>query len=191
MGIGSLKHGVFGAALGLLLALPACGDDDEGEPSASAGTGGSAAGASATGGTGGAPVPGPVACGELLCQPLVVAALQPVAPCCADEAKSLCGLDTSLLEGFGAMSVRDCEPLDQPGEPDSSCPRSAPFDTGSGLEIPPFEGCCAEATGTCGYLVDRVLGVIPIGLGCIDSSPFLEGETPASCALGAGGASAD
>jgi hypothetical protein len=43
-----------------------------------------------------------------------------------------------------------------------------------------FQGCCRAETQSCGYLVDRV-SVISVGLGCVDSSPFLGGATPMAC----------
>jgi hypothetical protein len=36
-------------------------------------------------------------------------------------------------------------------------------------------------------MVDRLLDVIPIGLGCIESTPFLDGGTAQPCTPAAGG----
>jgi hypothetical protein len=63
---------------------------------------------------------------------------------------------------------------------DTSCPDSAKTPvTGSTLEIQ-FPGCCRD-NGTCGYLLDKLGGLFQLGLGCVDSSPFLDGGTPSKC----------
>lgn len=188
----SAAIGIWGAGLAFALALISCGGDSDRRDASSTDAGSGAGGESASGGSGsgsggGQGTPGPVPCGVELCQPLVFGPLPPAPACCADESESLCGLDTSLLASFSAVPTRDCEPFEQPGPLDRGCPESAPFDTGSGIQVPPFAGCCSETTGACGYFVDRVL-LFPIGLGCIDSAPFLDGEPPAPCGGGTGGA---
>jgi len=88
---------------------------------------------------------------------------------------------------FGPTFPDACQPLAQPGEPDASCPDS-PMQavSGSALVIA-FPGCC-RPNHTCGYQLDTIGGFVPLGLGCVDSSPFLDGGTPTACGdLGAGG----
>jgi hypothetical protein len=59
--------------------------------------------------------------------------------------------------------------------------------TGTGVSIH-FPGCC-RAGGTCGYQLDTIGGLFRLGLGCVDSTPFLEGGAPLSCgATGSAGA---
>jgi hypothetical protein len=83
-----------------------------------------------------------------------------------------------------------CQPLAQPGTADASCPLSPklPIELG-GAEIH-LQGCC-RPDHTCGYQLDKIAGLIQVGLGCVDATPFLEGGTPQSCgdgaAAGAGG----
>lgn len=180
----------FAVGLGILfavtLALPSCGDDggDDQQSRAGSSNQSGAAGRAPTGGGGsaGSAPTGPVVCGSELCPPL---AFPPVPACCADAATSQCGLDTAALSGFGAEPGRACEPLNQPGELDADCPNSVPFQV-EGNQIPSFPGCCSETTGRCGYLVDSVGGIFAIGLGCVDSSPFLDGAMAPSCNAGSG-----
>lgn len=49
-----------------------------------------------------------------------------------------------------------------------------------------FPGCC-RPTGQCGYLLDSIADIFPLGLGCVDSSPFLDGGAPLGCGDKAGG----
>jgi len=114
-----------------------------------------------------------------------------IAGCCADAKTSHCGLDSSELAMFGATFSEPCQPLAQPGTADASCPLSAKAPVqGTGLEIQ-LPGCC-RPDHTCGYQLDKVGGLIQVGLGCVDATPFLDGGTPQSCgdigAAGAGGA---
>lgn len=92
---------------------------------------------------------------------------------------------------FGTSFAEACQPLAQPGTADASCPTSAKVPVqGTGLEIQ-FPGCC-RADHTCGYQLDKIAGVFTIGLGCVDSSTFLDGGTPQACGdLGAAGAGGD
>jgi hypothetical protein len=115
----------------------------------------------------------------------------PVQGCCADEATSQCGLDASVLQMFGPTFSETCQPLAQPGAADPACPDSpaTPVE-GTGLSIS-FPGCC-RPDHVCGYRLDTVGGVLQLGLGCVDSSPFLDGATAQSCGeLGAAGAGGD
>jgi hypothetical protein len=188
--------GWFGAIFSGLVLLASCGDDDGdkkpdtdagegGEPGTSGSGGGGQGGrGGATAGNGGGGMPlVPVACGSELCMgvPIQTAGIQ---ACCADEATSQCGLDTSLLATFGATPTRACEPVNQPGELDESCPASPAIQAG-GFQLMPFPGCCREETGTCGYRVDKLLGAINLGLGCIDSASF--GPAGGAGGAGAGG----
>jgi hypothetical protein len=114
-----------------------------------------------------------------------------IPPCCADAKTSQCGLDSSELASFGPTFPVTCQPLGQPGAKDPACPNSpeTPVE-GTGLSLS-FPGCC-RPNHTCGYQLDTVGGVIALGLGCVDASPFLDGEAPQTCgdqggSAGAGG----
>ncbi len=87
---------------------------------------------------------------------------------------------------FGPTFAEPCQPLAQPGVKDATCPNSAATPvSGTALTIK-FPGCC-RSNGQCGYQLDSIGGVIALGLGCVDSAPFLDGGTPASCGDNAGG----
>jgi hypothetical protein len=131
--------------------------------------------------------PSPIECGAATCDPLLLPFnFDPVAPCCTDD--NACGLDSSFLNEFGVTFGEACQARDQPGAVDDECPESAPL---SRPELPSpqtFEGCCRVETGTCGYMLDKVLSdLVVIGLGCVDSTPFLEGGTAGPCTPGGGG----
>ena len=165
---------------------------------ANAGGGGSGghsgSGSVARAGNAGAPAgPASVACGSKTCAALTTPIPDLVVPaCCADEGTSHCGLDSSVLETFGATFGEACQPLAQPGTLDKACPNSAAAPVqGTGATIT-LAGCC-RPDHTCGYDINTVGGVLRVGLGCVDATPFLGGETPQSCgeagAAGAGGES--
>lgn len=170
-------------ALGLLtaLAVPACGgsssdSQDSGGRAATAG-----ASASGGGGAGSAGASADVTCGKKTCKGVVIQAANFTIPaCCSDAETSRCGIDSSVLAMFGPTFSEPCQPLDQPGTPDDSCPKSqkTPI-SGTQLTVE-FPGCC-RPDHTCGYELDTIGGFIPLGLGCVDSSPFLDGGSPASC----------
>jgi hypothetical protein len=128
----------------------------------------------------------PVTCGNTICTGMSFPELKnfDIPGCCADAATSQCGLDSSVLSMFGQTFTRACQPLHQPGVLDSACAGS-PEQTVSGIPIQ-FPGCC-QANGKCGYQLDTIDGLIPLGLGCVDSTPFLDGGTPAACGENAGG----
>jgi hypothetical protein len=201
------------AACGALLAIgaPACGGNSS-ETRASAGSPGSggsgahagvSSGGSGTigraGGTNAGSVgtagsdaePTSVACGTATCGGIVLPFVNvAVAGCCADAKTSHCGLDATALSMFGANFSEACQPLAQPGSADESCPLSAKAPVqGTGLDIQ-LPGCC-RPDHTCGYQLDKVGGLIQVGLGCVDATPFLDGGAPQSCgddgAAGAGG----
>lgn len=185
-----------------LAAVPACGSDeatpkqdDRGDAGSGGTSGGSGApGSGGTSGSGGTPggggTPSEITCGTNICEPQAI--LTEVIPaCCATD--DVCGLDASFLEGFGPTFDESCQPRDQPGELDPGCPESASVEVpDAGLPIV-FQGCCRPDVGRCGYMVDRLFGVFEIGLGCVDSEPFLDGGTAESCdpnAPGGGGGAA-
>jgi hypothetical protein len=149
------------------------------------GKGGSAATAGNAGASSG------VQCGTKTCNGVVSKEFQDfeIPGCCADAASERCGLDSSVLAMFGPTFGEACQPLAQPGSDDASCPKSAAAPVqGTGFSIQ-FPGCC-QANGSCGYRLDSVAGgLIQLGLGCVDSSPFLDGGTPATC--GGGGAAGE
>ena len=182
-----------------MVLAPACGGNSS-DPHGTAGAGGTAgknggsAGKTAGGGTAGkAPVPENLACGSKVCTDVVLTQLQNfVLPaCCADKATSQCGIDSSVLAMFGPTFPDACQPLAQPGVLDKACPDSAKTPVqGTPFSIS-FPGCC-RASGVCGYQLDTIGGLVPLGLGCVDSGPFLDGGTPSACGeIGAGGASGD
>ena len=187
-----------------LILAPACGGNASDPHEGSAGSAGSGArsgsgnsgfGAVARAGSSGvAAQPSAVRCGSKSCGGLQIPILEiPVAACCADEATNHCGLDTSGLASFGPMFAEPCQPLAQPGTADATCPSAAaPVDLPGGGTLPlQFGGCC-RANHTCGYQLDTIGGAFPLGLGCVDATPFLAGEAPQPCgeegAAGAGGA---
>ncbi len=168
---------------GLVMASACGGDDDEDD-----GSGGSA-GTSGSGGTGGtdAGTVEAIECGNETCEPLDLKLLGqgPIAPCCA--AGDACGLDSSGLAAYGASFDAVCQARDQPGVLDESCPDVSTEVPGSSGLVISFKGCC-RPVGQCGYMLDKIAGAIEIGLGCVESEPFLDGGTSESCdPEGAGG----
>lgn len=185
----------------------ACGDDDDdttpnppvggagGEPATPAG------GTSEGGAGGAAPAPLPdglsytpstLACGAEMCQSANVLGQVYIDPCCATDG---CGLDTGFLDLVGAKFEEKCQPKGQVGEPDTSCPTTAPSTIPfNGIMVPinGFAGCCRD-NGMCGVAVDDVISpalgkVVSLGLGCVDSAPFFPDATVAACGSGTGGA---
>ena len=185
-----------------LVAASACGgsssDPGKGASGGADQTGGTAHGGSTgragSGGSGGktatAGAPATLECGTATCSAVVIPVGDfTIPPCCADAATNQCGLDSSVLSAFGPTFTEACQPLNQPGVVDGECPASASTPVmGSTLQIQ-FNGCCRD-NGTCGYLLDKLGGLFPLGLGCVDSAPFLDGGTPPLCGGGGvGGAS--
>jgi hypothetical protein len=108
----------------------------------------------------------------------------PIEACCPDGGG--CGLDGAQFEQYGANFVEDCQPLNQPGVLDARCPDSPPIPTEQLGDLM-FSGCCTAA-GKCGYMLDMV-SIITLGLGCVDSTPFLDGGVSPDCdSAGGGGA---
>jgi hypothetical protein len=202
------------------LALPiACGDDDDdspgpnniggdgnsaGEPSSNGGTGNMMTPAGGEGGTGtpALVIPGTsttsktLQCGGEACKS--TSTLLPtlfVDPCCTED--DACGVDTEFLVILQASfpAADKCQPKNQPGEPDATCPTSAAKTlpvNGKNIPVPGFAGCCRADTGTCGVLMDDVVAMgfgkftSPM-LGCVDAAPFFPGAEPKPCGAGVGG----
>jgi hypothetical protein len=121
-----------------------------------------------------------IECGGLRCDSVLLPqGYEPIPACCAEN--GACGLDGTRFEEYGATFAAACQPRNQPGELDAECAASEPVTTDFG-ELS-FSGCCTPA-GRCGYMVDRALGIILLGLGCVDAAPFLDGGTPTSCTPG-------
>jgi hypothetical protein len=171
--------------LGLVLVGPAlatsCGGSSK-EPAPAPASGGS------SGGGGEAPVPMPIQCGAETCDPFDVPdiLMQPDIPaCCATGDR--CGLDSSILENYGLAFGDVCQPRNQPGEENPDCPASSPLMLpGTMTSLGTLKGCCRTESHTCGYLL-VIAGLVDTGLGCVDSTPFLEGGTAPDCSP-AGGA---
>jgi hypothetical protein len=179
-------------------AAPACGGSaSDSQPSAAG-----SAGRSGAGNGGGGPLaragsagtivePSPVTCGSKSCTAVMIPVFGFIPPCCADAKTSQCGLDSSDLASFGPTFAEACQPLAQPGVKDPACPDS-PETPVEGIGRPlSFPGCC-RPNHQCGYQLDAVFNLIPLGLGCVDASPFLAGAAPQACgdsggAAGAGG----
>jgi len=185
---------VCASGLLALLAAPACGGSSSDSNTGAAGSAGRA-GSSAVGrgGAAGAPTPNTVGCGTQSCTGVVIQNFA-LPACCADEDRSQCGLDSTVLSEFGPTFEPACQPLAQPGTADASCPASAktPVDTAAGVFEIQFPGCC-RADHSCGYDLNTLGGVYRIGLGCVDATSFLDGGRPQPCggpgAPGAGGES--
>jgi hypothetical protein len=188
---------LFASAVVLVVAVPACGNTTDSAPTTMGGSGGSGAqsgggGTSARAGAGGTGTAGAaVTCGAETCKSVTIAipgaSALSIPGCCSDASSNTCGLDSTFLAMFGPTFPVACQPLAQPGMLDAACPDSpmTPV-TGTSLSIH-FPGCC-RAGGTCGYQLDTIGGLIHLGLGCVDSTPFLEGGAPLSCATGSAGA---
>ena len=185
----SLRVAFVLGAVALVLA-PACGGSSS-DPRGGGGAGGKA---SNGGGAGKAPIPQTLACGTKTCKDVVLTQLQNflLPACCADEAASQCGIDSSVLAMFGPTFPVACQQLAQPGVLDKACPGSTETPVAGTPFTISFPGCC-RASGVCGYQLDTIGGLVPLGLGCVDSGPFLDGGTPSACggAIAAGGAGGD
>jgi hypothetical protein len=180
-------RGLRGFALGIVFVVGAsaasCGSDSK--------TQSGGAGTSGTGGTGGTSSQKveTITCGANSCDgQTVISGIDPLKPCCA--ANDACGLDSTFLSQYGPMFSEACQMRDQPGVLDTSCPDSLQLTLpNGGGKLEALKGCCRNETHTCGYLLDSILnGFVPIGLGCIESTPFLDGGTADSCGSGGGGA---
>jgi hypothetical protein len=196
------KNTVRFAAVALLISAgmwaSACGGSDtSGAPAAAgtagagtagtgtSGTGGSAGnqagGSSGTSGTGGSL---DVSCGSMQCTHAGFGTLSFPA-CCPTGTNDTCGLDSSILAMYGPSFADPCLPLHAPGVNDANCPPRTVMANGLSVPLP---GCCRSDTGTCGYNLDNPGGLLPLNLGCVDSTPFLDGGAPLTCGDGGGGA---
>lgn len=173
----TLRALALALALGAGAAAASCGGDSkdtnkEPMPPAQAGSGG-----------GGAPAdPGaPIQCGAATCEGVkLVKGIDPLEPCCAEG--DVCGLDSSFIGQYGTMFSETCQPHDQPGEDGHGCPKSPPLTVpNTTVMVPELTGCCRTETKTCGYRFDKLLGLFDVNLGCIDSTPFLDGGAPMDC----------
>ena len=191
----------FAGALVAAVAVPACGNSSDSGPTTTAGGGGTGGsggssgavghgGTSGSGGEGGAVDTGPVACGAKTCasQTLSIPGAPPLtlAACCSDASTGVCGLDTTFLSMFGPSFPDPCQARDQPGPRDAACPDSTSTPVQGTPYSISFHGCCRAETGTCGYDLSKVVDIFPLGLGCVDSAPFLEGGAPLPCGDSAG-----
>jgi hypothetical protein len=190
--------------------LNACGDSEGkkdrpggGAGQASGGAAGSSGGAQAGGGAGGralppgfSEMPKTIPCGgDCSSATLGIGTnLVYVDPCCTGANEDVCGINTAFLTPGGSGEA--CEPRDQPGTLDTSCP-SPPGAVipGAMVMLDPMPGCCREDTGLCGVMVNRVTaagGLLPLatlGLGCVDAESFFPGQAPVPCGgAGTGGA---
>jgi hypothetical protein len=145
--------------------------------SGNAGSAGSSGSSSGSAGTGGMV---DVTCGNTQCVHAGVSSVT-FAACCPTGTSDTCGLDSSLLAMYGPSFPDPCLPLHQPGVLDTSCPDRQTMVSGFNLTFP---GCCRADTGTCGYNLDSAGGLVTLGLGCVDSTPFLDGGTPLTCGDG-------
>jgi hypothetical protein len=175
-----LTHFVVGSFVFLgPVAATSCGGDSKttsSTPSGAAGMAGSA---------GSAAKPGPITCGDNTCNPLALPPPNTAAACCTPD--DGCGIDSTPLAAYGVMFADPCQPKNQAGDLDDSCPVSpqimVPTSNGS-LPLDGFKGCCHTDTHTCGYMLDKLGGLFDLGLGCVDSAPFLDGGTPSACGAG-------
>ncbi len=165
---------VVALALGAPLIAASCGGDSNEKPAPSA-----------TGGGGGEmPKPEPIECGSETCTPLddpvlEVLGQEPLPACCAEGDR--CGLDSSRLAEFGLSFNEVCQPRNQPGEANADCPDSVRLMLpGAMVTLGALKGCCRTETSSCGYLL-IIPGLLDTQLGCVDSTPFLEGGTAPSC----------
>jgi hypothetical protein len=150
---GSATGGAGGIATGGTGGISTGGSGNAGGDGGSGNIGG-------TGGAGGSG--GVVVCGGVECPPPSVPIGQ-VDSCCVGDK---CGITSSFLGS-------QCIELNQPGQPDPSCPPQSI----QGFTLP---GCC-KPNGMCGVMDSF------IGLGCVDPGPFT-GQPPIPCGGGTGGA---
>lgn len=173
---------IFVGALVAAVAIPACGNSSDSGPAAAGGSSGSG-GVSAGGSSAGA-APDSITCGTNTCDNVVIAipnaAALTIPACCSDAGTSTCGLDSSFLSMFGPTFPVACQPLHQPGTADTACPDSPKTPVTGTQQLIYFPGCC-RGNGTCGYNLDTLGGIFRLDLGCVDSTPFLEGGAPMSC----------
>ncbi|MEO6600155.1 MAG: hypothetical protein ABIQ16_09810 [Polyangiaceae bacterium] len=155
----------------------ACGGGSS-NPGTDSSAGGGSAGKTAMAGSGATLT---MMCGTATCKAVTIPLGDfTLSPCCADAATSQCGLDSSVLAQFGPTFPEACQPLNQPGARDAECPESVKTPVTGTSQAISFHGCC-RGNGSCGYLLDKLGDIFPLGLGCVDSAPFLDGGTPSLC----------
>jgi len=169
----------------LAIAAPACGGNSSSSDDSSAaglgGAGGSSPGSAgrSSGSAGKTGAAAPVPCGNELCAGVSLPQAQLEVPgCCADAKTNTCGIDTSALPTMGGQALPACQPVAPAGKPDATCPASPAIPV---MGIPITAPGCCQPNGMCGYDLDKVGGFISLGLGCVDSTPFLDGGTAITC----------
>jgi len=173
---------VLALAVGAAAASCSSKSSDSGKPTTSGGGSGGGAGAS--------PSAEPIQCGSNTCDGVtLVKGIDPLAACCVNS--DACGLDSSFLAQYGVAFSDTCQARDQPGVDGHGGADSPPLKVpDKDFTIPALPGCCRTDTKTCGYRLDKLLGLFDVGLGCIDSTPFQDGGAAPSCdpegAAGAG-----
>ncbi len=178
----------FACSVVAVVAAPACGGhSSSSDDSGVAGVGGASAGGSTPGGasqSSGAPgktgTPTPVPCGDEMCSGISLPQAQLEVPgCCANAKTNTCGVDTSALPMMASgQGLPACQPVAPAGKPDATCPSSATIPV---MGIPVSAPGCCTPTGVCGYDLDRIGGLISLGLGCVDATPFMDGGTAMIC----------
>jgi hypothetical protein len=178
----------FTSGMVLAIAASACGGhSSSSDDSSVAGLGGAGLGGGSHGGAGRssgtagkASVPTPVPCGDEMCDGISVPLAQLEVPgCCADARTNTCGIDTSALPMMASsQGLPACQPVAPAGKPDATCPSSATIPV---MGIPVTAPGCCTPTGVCGYDLDRVGGFVSLGLGCVDSTPFIDGGMAIRC----------
>ncbi len=141
---------------------PACGSDAETESETSSTTGG-------------------VMCGSKTCQDHDVGGLITLPGCCDELRVDSCGVD--LAPAAQLLTVPEgCTELNQPGDPDTSCPAMDFEALGTPVT---FDGCCLP-TGMCGVRANLPIGGLDFG--CLNAGDFSDTPPPAQSCGGGGGA---
>ncbi len=171
------------AGLGLLALLASgCGGTDEpAKTNQGAGAGGTAAGGTGGGGS------GPGACGTATCKDYPVLDTLTLTACCADVAKSACGLDATEANAF--LPVEGCIQLNQPGTTDTTCPAGELHICKITPNPVPLPGC-RRPDQSCGVELDvkaigKTMGGISLpdggDFGCIDPEELFKPGTNEPC----------
>jgi hypothetical protein len=201
MRVKSIGPVLAGGFLLALVSAQACGGEGKSSKTGPAAGGTSGSGGAGSGGDGGAGKGGSkggggaptVMCDTTTCQPVTVPIPgSPAIPaCCPEGMENTCGVDTALIGQLGVMFEQTCQPRDQPGTLDPECPATESVMVDGGFTIQ-FPGCC-RPNGQCGYMADEIALIpglaaftVELGLGCVDSRPFLEGGAPEPCGSGGG-----
>ena len=140
------------------------------------GTGTGGTGGTGTGGTGGA---ASITCGTDTCAGSNFAGIVDLPACCAGASNDKCGSDLTQAHALLAAIPAGCMEHNQPGNVDTNCQT---ISIGGQINAP---GCC-RPSGTCGVTID-LTGAGGPNFGCTDSTPLIDGGTPASCTPTDGG----